>query len=388
MASFRTVGPFNGVLPAATGFVYGFMRDPKRAPFLQYTQVVPAPLEGNGLFRYCELQPDDPNRIVSLDEYAWGFDDPMPSGKGFVVRAKWDSANTSRFAFPYTLGDRTQSGWQKGAGINLSSMYDKIRLGHAILHRATRVATALRGASWPANNTSTLQALHGSPTPAVYFDTSSGEERLASGAANPNFQLIKRTLNIILRRIDLATNGAMTGEEEFCMVMGPLAAQKIAECGEIVNYLKQNPNAERQLMGRAGKWEIPQFYQGWKFVVEDTPRTFIRMKADGTIADVTVSSEKDYLWSDDSIAFVSRPGGLDGGYGQQNFSTVQLFTYDGPGAAAQGLGDGDLRAGVYVKAEGDSWNELTKGAIVVEDKPLVPVPTSGFYLTGTLTPTV
>lgn len=382
MASFRPVGPFNGVLPAATGFVYGFMRDPKRAPFLQYTQIVPAPVEGNGLFRYCTLEPDEPSRMVNLDENAWGFDDPMPSGKGFVVRAKWDSAQTGRFAFPYTLGDRTKQGWQKGAGINLASMYDKIRLSQAMLHRATRVANAVRGAAWPANNTSTLAALIGDPN--AFFDLSSGEEKLPSGSPAPNFQIIKKTLNIILRRIDLATNGAMTGEEEFCMVMGPKVAQKIAESGEIVNYLKQNPNAERQLMGRARKWEIPQFYQGWKFVVEDTPRTYIRMQADGTVADITIPSEKDYLWSDDSIAFVSRPGGLDGGYGEQNFSTVQLFTYDGPGATAQGLGDGDLRAGTYVKAEGDSWNELTKGAIVVEDKPLVPVPTSGFYLTNTL----
>ena len=384
MASFRPVGPFNGVLPAATGFVYGFMRDPKRAPFLQYTQIVPAPVEGNGLFRYCTLQPDDPNRLVNLDEFAWGFDDPVPSGKGFVVRAKWDSANTERWAFSYNLGDRTQAGWQKGAGVNLASMYDKIRLGQAILHRATRVATAVRGASWPANNTATVAALIGEP--GTYFDTSSGEEMLPSGAPNPNFQIIKKVLHIILRRIDLATNGAMTGEEEYCMVMGPKAAQKISECGEIANFLKQQPNAPRQLMGRVRKWELPEFYEGWKFVVEDTPRTFTRMKYDGTVADVTVPSEKDYLWSDDSIAFVSRPGGLDGGYGQQNFSTVQLFTYDGPGAAAQGLGDGDLRAGVYVKAEGDSWNELTKGAIVIEDKPLVPVPSSGFYLTETLTP--
>ncbi len=384
MASFRPVGPFNGVLPAATNYVYGFMRDPKKAPFLEYAQMVPAPIEGNGLFRYCTLEPDEPTRMVSLDEFAWGFDDPVPSGLDFMLRAKWDSAQTGRWAFPYTIGDRTASGWQKGAGLNLQSMYDKIRLSHAMLHRATRVVAALRGASWPAYNTSTLNALLG--TSGVGFDLSSGEERLPSGAADPNFQIIKKTLNVIMRRIDLATNGALRGEEEFMMVMGPRMAQKMSESGEIVNYLKQQVNAGKVLMGRNGKWEIPEFYQGWKFVVEDTPRCTIRMNADGTVADLSATSptQKDYLWTDDSIAFVSRPGGLDGGYGQQNFSTVQVFTYDGPGAKASGLGDGDLRAGTYVKAEADSWNELTRGAIVTEDVPLVPVPSAGFYLTGAL----
>jgi hypothetical protein len=384
MSVYRPIAPMSGVLPAATGVVVGFMRDPSKAPFLQYTQIVPAPLDGNGLFRYCTINPDDPARLVNLDEPAWGFDDPMPSGKGFVVQAKWDSAQTARYAFPYTLGDRTQAGWQKGAKVDVRQMYDRIRLGHAMLHRATRVVAAVRGNAWPAYNTSDLQNLRGTTGAgtAAYWDQSGGVQYTPSGNADPRFQIIKNTMNRVMRRLDLTTNGALTGEEFLC-VFGPKVAQAVAESGEMVEYLKQSPYAEEKLTKRNKKWGIPDEYNGWKLVVEDTPRCYIRQKADGTVADVTVAGQKDYLWNDDAVFFGSRVGGLDGGYGFQNFSTVQLYTFDGPGSQASGLGE-SLRAGTYVKSEGDSWNEVQKGAVVVEDAPLVPAAISGFYLTGVL----
>lgn len=381
MATLRGVGAFNGVLAEPTGQVIGFMRDPMKAAYLQYVQEVPAPTEGNGLFRYCVLDPDEAVRIVNLDEYAWGFDDPVPTGKNFQLRAKWGSSNTERYAFPYTLGDRTVEGWQK-AGIPLKGLYDRIRLGHAMLHRAYRVVSAVRDYSWPAANTATLNALLG--TTGASFGSSSGTELdPTTGVPNPNFQVIKRVQNRVMRRLDLLSNNATVGSE-FVMVFGPRVAQRLAEAGEVVNYLKQQAGAKQDLMVRNGKWGIPDEYNGWKLVVEDTPRAYSRQQADGSVADVTVATQKAYVWDDDKVFFGSRPGGLDGQYGFQNFSTVQLYTYSGKAAAA-GAGD-QARAGVYVKAEGDAWNEVTKGAIVTEDKPLLPAASvSGFLLTGVLT---
>lgn len=381
MAVYRGMGPFNGVLPEPTGQVIGFMRDPMKAAYLQYVQEVPAPLKGNGLFRYFVMDPDEAVRLVNLDEYAWGFDDPVPTGKAFQLRGKWDSSNTERYAFPYTLGDRTVFGWDQ-AGIPLKMLYDRIRLGHAMLHRATRVISAVRAYSWPAANTADLNTMLG--TTGASFGLSSGTELdPTTGVPNPNFQIIKKAGNRVMRRLDLLSNNATTGSE-FVMVFGPRVAQRVAESGEIVNYLKQQAGARQDLMVRNGKWGIPDEYNGWKLVVEDTPRCFIRQKADGSVADVTVAAQKAYQWDDDKVFFGSRPGGLDGQYGFQNFSTVQLFTFSGSAAEA-GAGD-QARAGVYVKARGDSWNELTEGAIVTEDKPILPAAAvSGFMLTGVLT---
>lgn len=381
MSTYRPAGPLNGVLPEATGMVIGFMRDPMKAPYLEYCQEVPAPLNGNGLFRYCTIDPDEAVRLPNLKENYWGFDDPMPSGKGFNLRFKWDSSNTERLAFPYTLGDRTVQGWDK-AGIPLKTLYDRVRLSQAMIARAYRVVTAVRGYSWPAANTADLNTLLG--TTGASFGSSSGTELdPTTGVPNPNFQVIKKAQNRVMRRLDLLSNNATTGGE-FVMVFGPRVAQRIAEAGEIVNYLKQQANARQDLMVRNKKWGIPDEYNGWKLVVEDTPQCFMRQKADGTVADVTVAAQKAYMWDDDKVFFGSRPGGLDGQYGFQNFSTVQLYTFSGEAAKA-GAGEA-ARAGVYVKAKSDAWDEITQGAIVTEDKPLLPAAgVSGFMLTGVLT---
>lgn len=365
----RAIGPFNGVLPEATGQVTGFMRDPATFPYLNYTQLIGAPSGGNGLYRYFRLDQDMPAQLANLDEYAWAFDDDPPEGKDFLPRGDWDVGQTKRYSFAYKLGDRTVAGWEAGAGINPRQLYDRIRVGHAQLHRASRVVNAIRTATYPAANTGSLNALFGSPTPAMYFDLSSGDERLPSGNPNPNFQIIKRTQNAVLRRIDLLTNGALRGEE-LIMVMGPKVAQAVSVSGEIVNFLKQSPSAP-ELMKRNKKWGLPDEYNGWQLVVEDTARVYTRQKADGTVADVTQPNQRDYIWNDDSIFFGSRVGGLDGGYGFQNFSSVQLYYFNGI---------------VQVSAFSDAEKQLTRGRIDIEDDIKLPVPYGTFYLTGTLSP--
>lgn len=362
----RAMGPFNGQLPEATGQVVGFMRDPNRNTYLQYAQMVSVPTKGNGLYRWCELDPDMSIQVANLDEQAWGFDDYAPQGRDFQIRAKWNSGQTTRYAFGYTIGDRTQKGWDE-SGINLRAMYNRVRMGHAMIHRAARVVAKIKGYSWPGSNTSDLATLRGS---AGYWDQSSGVEYTATGgtdAANTTFQIIKDTLNRVTRRLDLLTNNATTGEEFVC-VMGPMVAQAIAKAGEIVNYLKQSTLAA-PLMTRNKKWGVPDEYNGWKFVVEDTPRVFIRQHADGSVADVTQSTQKDYIWNDDSVFFCSRAGGLDGQYGFQNFSTVQLYTYNGE---------------ARVFAFSDPEHELTRGRIDIEDDIQIAAPVSGFYLTNVL----
>lgn len=382
-AGYRAMGPRNAALPQATATVIGFMHDPDKFPYMRYTQLVPLDAVSEGLYRYPTVHPDDPGRLVNYAEFAWGWDDKRPAGEGFQPRVTWTAGETNRFSFGYTLGQRTQGAWTRNTKVNPQNLYSRMRLGHAMLHRASRAVDALRGYSWPTYNTSTLQALLGSPSPAVYFDKSSGQEQLPSGDANPNFQVIKKAQNVVMRRLDLLTNGAITGEE-FCMVFGPPVAQKIAESGEIVNYLKQQSGAKADLMVRNGKWGIPDSYNGWQLVVEDTPRVFTRPTDSTTTfaspatatartptGSVVAYNERDYIWNDDTVVFTSRAGGLDGQYSSENFSTLQMFYYGGL---------------AEVKGNTDQWNELIEGAIDIEDDFKVAAPISGFKLTGVLTP--
>lgn len=357
----RAIGPFNGALPEPTGMVIGFMRDPKRAPYLRYVQMVPAP---EVVFYYWRLDSDDAVRLPSLNEFAWAYDDYRPTGKGFQVRADAVDDRTQRWDFPYTLGEQTIRIWQRH-GMNVRQLFDRVRANHASLHRAVRCIKALQGAAWGSFNTATPQQLIGAAA-AVYFDDSSGTELLPSGLPNPNFQIIKRTLAVIKRRIGLQTNSAVEGEE-LVWVLPPADAQVVANSGEIVNFIKQSSLAGPLMSPNIVNWGLPEEYGGFKIVVEDTPRVFIRQKDDGTVADVTVASEKDYILPAGTSYFVSRPGGLDGQFGFRNFSTLQCYYYNGE---------------ARIEAFSEPKHELVEGHVVMEDKVVVPAVISGFQLTG------
>jgi hypothetical protein len=358
----RAIGPLNGLLPEPTGILVGFLRDPSKMPFNRYVQMIPAPEIS---FMYARMDPDDPVRLKTIDEFAWAYDDYRPTGKGFSVRVEWIASHVERWDFPYTLGEATIRTWKK-AGVNPRQVFDRVRSNHAALHRAQRCVTALTGATWSTNGDN-LNDLLG--TSGAGFDLSSGEELDGGGSANANFQIIKRAFLKVKRRIHLSTNGALTGEELVC-VMPPVVAEAMATSGEMVNFLKQSQYAKDLTNPNMQNWGLPESYGGFKLVVEDTPRCFVNQKADGTVADVTVSSDKDYILNEDTCYFLSRPGGLDGEYGNKNFSTIQCYHFGGE---------------ARVEAFTEPKHELVEGHVVMEDKVLVPALISGFELTDVLT---
>jgi len=363
--AYRAMGAYNGDLPVATGIVVQHMTDPANMPYLNYTQLVPI---DTTLFSYWKMNPDDPTRLTDVNSYAWGYDDVAPSGEGFKPEGQLVPDRVARWAFPYQIGDTTLEMWNRGTGVDMKAYLDQMRLGHAHLHRATRLIAELANASW-GSNTSSLNTLLG--TSGVGFDLSSGTELdPTNGNPNPNFQCIKRAFNLIKRRIHLSTNSALKGDELIC-VLPPVVAQAMSISGEIVNFIKQSVLANQLMSPNIVNWNLPDYYGGFKLVVEDTPRCFIKTKADGTTtADVTIAAQKDYALSTDTVYFLSRPGQLKGIPGAKSFSTLQLY-HKGPAARVQAFSDPE--------------NELTRGRIVLEDQTVIPSLVSGFALTDVLT---
>lgn len=361
----RAMGPFNGTLPEPTGILVAFLRDPSKMPYLKYVQLIPAP---EVQFMWARLDPDEAVRLVNLNEYAWGYDDYRPTGKGFTVKVEWLPGRIGRWDFPYTLGNTTQRVWTKNL-ISPRQVYDRMRASHAALHRASRVVNALNNASWGAN-TSTVNTLLG--TVGARFDRSSGTQYdPATGVDNPNFQVIKRTFQEVKQKIHLATNAALSGEELIC-VMPPVVAKAVAVSGEMVEFLKQSQFAKELTDPNIRDWNLPPAYGGFTLVVEDTPRCLISQHADGTVADVTVPSQKSYILNTDTIYFLSRPGKLDGEYGTRNYSTVQVFTLNGEGR---------------IEAFSEPKHDLVEGHAVLEDSVQTPALISGFQVTGVLSGT-
>lgn len=363
----RAMGAFNGTLPVATDMFVGFLRDPASFPYLQYAQLVPAP---EIVFMYPKIDPDDAVRLVDLNAFGWGYDDYRPTGKSFQPRVEWVEGRTQRWDFPYTIGEATLRVWRKN-GIDPKSLFDLMRAQHAALHRASRVVAAL-AANLTGTATSSLASLLGFTNPGdnCYLDKSVGTQFRPDGTEDPNFQIFKKMLNRVKRRIHLATNGAV-GRKDLVAVIPPAVAQAWSESGECWEALKQSQHAKElvDLPDPQQDWNIPRRYAGFELVVEDTVKVFVQQSADGTVADVTSSSEKDYILSTDTVYCVSRPGGLVGGYGKQNFSTVQVYHYGGEGR---------------VEAFSEPKHELVEGHNVMEDKVLVPATASGFAVTDVL----
>lgn len=361
----RAVGPFNGTLPEPTGILTGYLRDPKKFPYLSYTQFFPSP---DIQFLYHKLNFDEPVRVPRENDFVWGFDDYAPTGRGFSPQIEAISDRVNRWCFPWQIGETTIESWRK-AGFNMRMIYDDIRSQQFQVHRAWRAVNSLANATYNTWNTATSQGLLGTADP-VYFNNSLGSATLPDGTLDDRFLVIKRTFNAIKRRINLATNGAVD-RSSLVAVIPPVVAEAISNTHEIQEALKQSRYAKELTDGfsNASDWNIPDSYAGFKLIVEDTPRVKINQQANGDLADVTVSTEKDYILDTDTIYFVSRPGGLDGVYGKKSFSTLQMYHYKGEG---------------QVQAFSDPKNELIEGRIVALDKFVVPDTASAFKLTDVL----
>jgi hypothetical protein len=365
--NFQPMGPW-GILPVPTGMVIGYVKDPATFAYLQYAQFVPAP---EVQFMYFKLDPDNNTRLVSLNDNNWQYDDYRPTGKAQNVRGTFITSRVQRYDFPYTLGNTTQRVWSS-QGIDPKSLFDRMTASQAALHRASRVVNTLVGATWPSYNTATPQGILGTAAP-VYFDQSQGTELLPSGSPNPNYYLIRDTFQKIKRRIHLSTNGVVSSRQgEVIAVLPPIVADAISKAGEIKDALKQSQFAKELIDLNWADWSLPAYYGGCRLVVEDTPRVYINELADGTIADVSVASQKDYIYHTDTITFLSRPGGIDGNYGFKNFSSLQIYHYGGE---------------ARVEAFSEPKHELMEGHVVMEDQVLLPAPESGFYLTDCLSGT-
>lgn len=360
--AFQHMGPFNGTMPVPTGMLISYMHDLNKTPHLRYAQIVPAP---DTVFSYNVADPDHNIRLVGLNENDWADGADRPSGSSFGMRVKGAESRIERRDFGWTLGDETIRQWTQKGKLDIRNLFDKAQANRARLHRSSRIVSLLQSTTWT-NATGTIQSVLGLANPA-YISDASGQEYIG-GNKNPFFMLIKKVFQKIKRIIHLQTNGALDGEELVC-VMPPIVAAEFSTVGEIVEVYKQSSFAEKITTPNLRDWSIPETYGGFALVVEDTPRVYIVEKADGTVADVSVPAEKDYILNEDTMYFVSRPGGLNSQGLGTNFSTVQVWTWNG---------------GEYVEGFTDARNKRVENHIVTEDRVLVPAVASGYRLTDVL----
>jgi hypothetical protein len=135
-------------------------------------------------------------------------------------------------------------------------------------------------------------------------------------------------------------------------------------------------------MKRNGKWGHARQYNGWKFVVEDTPRVFVRAARrrhdrrqpdhgrhqHHRVGQLDRLQRAGLRLERRHGGLLLAAGGLDGGYGYPNFSTFQMYYYGALGGSGR---DGQLEPDL-------------KGAVDLEHDFQAPALVSGFKLTGVL----
>jgi hypothetical protein len=353
MATPRWISGTNAFIPEATGVAIAYVRDPARFKLNQYVELVRAP---KPVALYAFLDPDAPTRVVSSEEFDWPDGQPRPKPQATLGNFKWEEVRMFRKDFGYTIGEQaveTAEGW------NPKAFFNAIILSLAMTEATFRVTTLLETTSAWGANTASANTLNGG---AGTWDGASDDE------ASVKFLAIKKSLNAAVRKVLLATNGAVQ-RSDLRLQISPDLADIISETAELHHYLSQSPHALAQVKGDApnvnAPWSIPETLYGLPVVVEDASRVKVRPAADGTAA--TLETEKVFIRDKKKALILSRIGGLDGNYGSPSFSTVQRHYY---------------KYEMAIESKHDTDNKLYESHVVDQFKEVLVAPQSGFLITA------
>lgn len=356
-------GGFSGFIPAATGQVISFIRDPKTYRINKYAQLVPT---SKTVGVYHRIGLDQAVRNVNSDEFLW--EDGAKRPDGHQNRLKYDTVEfqTERYNYPWTIG------WKaiEQADVKLVVAHTAMAQNQLMVGRTNRAMTLLETASNWGNNTATAHDLNDG---AGFWDTASSDEN------HPNYLAIKKSLDAVARRVALLTNGMVDNAESSVLklLISPTLAQKMANSPEIHNYLRESPYAMDQVRGRkAGQnsiWGLPDQLYGWDIEIENAVYVNQRPNSSESIgseaAVLGASPARKWAKSDTSAVVLSRVGGLDGQYGAPSFSTLQIYYYGKE---------------VEIESFDEPKHRRTEGHVVEDTKCVLAAAPSGFLIQNVL----
>jgi len=287
---------------AASGkLVVDFARNIKDFSVNEWCQIIPVK-KVVGL--YLTMTIEEAGRIQQTDlaNFAWPDGADAPKGDDGAESFEFQTYRTERRAFPVRLGDLTidQASW------NLTAQHASIKARQAMTARTQLAVTA-------ATTSGTYDSSHRLDVTAITSNSGSWAESTTSR------QDIKRSLNTAANLLLLDTlNGIRIND--LMVVINPTLAAEMAECQEIVDYLKHSPDALAQVRGELpGKnvmFGLPDKLYGYPLVVEATAK--VTSKKGATRA-------ASYILPTSTPFMCARPGGLVGVADSPNFSTHCLF---------------------------------------------------------------
>lgn len=326
-----------------------FSRNPKRFSINKWIKVIPVKKDV-GFYLY--ISPENAARLVSANDFEWPDGQQAPTGDDNQMSHAFLRYATHRYAPPFMLGNKAvdQADWK------IIASYSRMVAQQAMILRTRKAIAAVE-----AGLTNTATATFASGTPAG----TGGGKLDAGNSTTANQQYIRIAFLYVAEQILLNTYSCVQ-RSDMMAVMNPHTAGKIANSLEMIDFLKQQAGAiniirgDSDLYGKAVDWNMPEYFQGFKIVVEDCVYNAARPTAGISTGTPT------YALANGEILFVSRPEGLVGSEGVPDFSTCQIFSYED----------------MTVETKTDPDNRRTAGRVVDDFDVQVAAPASGFKLTA------
>jgi len=315
-------------------------------------------LDSFAVNRYCQIVPvekvagyflrmtiEEAGRIQNTDlrEFVWWDSQPAPEGNDGRESFEFFPYETTRYAYPFLLGDLTidQADW------NVLAQHASIKARQAMTARTQLAINALTTSNnYDASHYIDITAISGN----------SGTWTQSTTAR----QDIKRSLNAAFEVI-LDDTLAAVEQNDMMVVMNSALAADLTESQEIVDYIKGSPDALAQvrgeLPGRNTMYGLPDQLYGFNIVVEKTRKVTSKKAATRAVSPVLASA---------TPIMVARPGGLVGVANAPNFSTCVLF----------------VQEEMTVETLRDPDNRRTKGRVVENLTAKIVAPVSGVLFTN------
>lgn len=351
VAAARYPGPMNFALPIPTGQVIAYIRKPEEFRLNEYCQYVKSDSPNGTWF---EIDRDQPVRVVTTAEFAWGDGDKRPEGNTNLSNFQAKEFRCERFDYPFTVGEETQDLHKRHGEWDIVS-YEAMQC--ACQGMTARVLDFWTVADTSGNYTLTDTA------------TNVGGGRWDAGTSTAPY--LQKGLQEIYRQIRLQTNGRAQ-LKDLRLILNPIDAIKIRASAEITDYMKSSVYSYPAITGELIKnanhaYGLPPELYGVPTIVEDSPYVSTRPVSGPTTVG---GGTRAHIKAAAAAAVLYRPGGMDAPIGTKSWSTMQMFYY---------------KYEMTVEGYHDAWNKRHHGGVVDWRVFKMAAPTTGFYVTSITT---
>jgi hypothetical protein len=344
-------GASNTYIPSyeATGILIKYTRNPTYFRINRYVKELTVK-EDMGY--YLTLDPDQPYRVVNINDYLWEDSADAPGGRQERQGFAFQPYRTTRYCFAFSLG---RKGVQQAVWAVVAE--------HAAMQAAKSMTVRTMIVVNLINSTANWTGPGSTNTSAV------GGKWSTQGTSNTNaVPYLQNDLNTALIAIEQASGGIVTDEEALQFTMNPVEGRGVSASDEYRGYIKGSPDALAAITDQRNpnrKYGLAPFIYGLRLVIENA--IVVTTPKSANITPPLNAQARSYVWPSAIAAITSRPQGIVAPEVQTlDFSTVALRFYE--------------NQTVETKSDPDERREV--GRVVEDFCASLQAPQTGYLFTG------